>query len=238
MQTKLKYLENTYLFEDTGNILDIEEDENGQYCILDSTIFYPQGGGQATDIGKICINNASIGIHFVAFINGVVRHYGEFNDINIIGEEAILYVDKITRMLNAKSHTAGHLVSSVIESMDSLVGVKGYHFPNGSYIEFEGTKPEDIENFIIKANETLKREVQNNTNISTKIVTKEELYTLCKNVPEFLPTKKPIRIMTLQNFEPILCGGTHLSTLKDLDNVTITKIKSKKGRVKASYTFR
>jgi len=237
MKTELKYLDNTYLLEDTSRVLDIQEDENGKYCVLDSTIFYPQGGGQATDIGKISIGSANIGIHFVAFINGVVRHYGEFNDVSIIGEEAISYVDEETRMLNAKSHTAGHLVSSVVEGMDNLIGVKGYHFLNGSYIEFEGTKPEDIENFIIKANETLKSEVQSNTDISTKIVTKEELYTLCKNVPEFLPTDKPIRIMTFQNFEPIPCGGTHLNTLKDLENVTITKIKSKKGRVKASYTF-
>ena len=237
MKTELKYLENTYLFEDKSKIVKIVEDENGKYCIVESTIFYPQGGGQATDIGTIKIEGNKINIHFVAFVDGMVRHYGDFNDTSSVNKEAILLVDKETRMLNAKSHTAGHLVSSVLENMADLIGVKGYHFLNGSYIEFEGIKPKNIEAFIAEANQKLQIELDTNTDISTKIVTKDELKKVCKHVPEFLPTDKPIRIMKFENFEPIPCGGTHLNTLKDLDSVSITKIKSKKGRVKASYTF-
>ena len=51
--SNLKYLENTYLFECTSVIKQIENDEKGTYVVLDSTIFYPQGGGQPTDYGTI-----------------------------------------------------------------------------------------------------------------------------------------------------------------------------------------
>ncbi|QLE41857.1 hypothetical protein FD723_16485 [Nostoc sp. C052] len=31
----------------------VADDERGSYCVLDSTMFYPQGGGQPSDIGTI-----------------------------------------------------------------------------------------------------------------------------------------------------------------------------------------
>jgi len=247
MKTKLKYLGNTYLFVDKAKIIDISSDEKGSYCLLDSTIFYPQGGGQASDVGFIEINhnkiNIKIKINFVGFVGDEVRHYFSLDDFDnleikdFINKDLMLEVDKDIRMQNSKSHTAGHLVSLVCEDLGELLAVKGYHFLDGSYIEFEGQKPTDTEDFIAKVNLSLKEFVDTNTDVISKIVTKEELKKLCKNPPINLPTDKPIRIMKFYKYDAIACGGTHLNSLKDLNSVIITKIKSKKGRVKISYSF-
>ncbi len=50
MSTVLAYLEDTYKFTDKAHVEYIANDERGYYCVLDSTVFYPQGGGLASNI--------------------------------------------------------------------------------------------------------------------------------------------------------------------------------------------
>ena len=45
MKTKLLYHENSFMFESTATVVDIEGDE----IALDATVFYPGGGGQLPD---------------------------------------------------------------------------------------------------------------------------------------------------------------------------------------------
>jgi len=51
--TKLKYLENTYLFENNAVIIETWKNDFWKYIILDETIFYPQGWGQPSDVWEI-----------------------------------------------------------------------------------------------------------------------------------------------------------------------------------------
>lgn len=63
------------------------------------------------------IDDKKYNIFFVkAFINEI-RHYVE-GDISsdIIGKKVFSFIDKDKRLINAMYHTAGHLVSHVIES--------------------------------------------------------------------------------------------------------------------------
>ena len=64
MSTVLAYLEDTYKFTDKAHFEYVANDERGYYCVLDSTIFYPQGGGQPSDIGSIEVKGVSASNHF------------------------------------------------------------------------------------------------------------------------------------------------------------------------------
>lgn len=58
MKTKLIYLEDSYLKSMEAMILDIKESSPGIYkIILDQTVFYPVGGGQASDQGRLFNNS-------------------------------------------------------------------------------------------------------------------------------------------------------------------------------------
>ena len=53
METRKIYYENCMLREFNARVLDCRE-ENGRYrVLLDATAFYPEGGGQACDIGAL-----------------------------------------------------------------------------------------------------------------------------------------------------------------------------------------
>ncbi len=52
--TALLYLEKAYLKEMEATLIEVEKESDGPQrwlLVLDKTIFYPRGGGQATDQG-------------------------------------------------------------------------------------------------------------------------------------------------------------------------------------------
>ncbi|MDZ8189305.1 MAG: alanine--tRNA ligase-related protein [Nostoc sp. ChiSLP02] len=240
MSTVLAYLEDTYKFSDKAHFEYIANDERGYYCVLDSTIFYPQGGGQPSDVGTIEAKRVQIPITFVSFVDGEVRHYGNFSSVSLEkGEEVTLYVDEARRMQNAKAHTAGHLMYTIVESLDqNLIAVKGYHFPDGSYVEFQGSPSlENMETFIAEVNTKISEALNKATNVEASRITPEELAARWSNIPSNLPPGKPLRVVTIGNLHPTPCGGTHLKSLNELKSVIITKAKRQKGNFKVSYKF-
>jgi len=237
MNTNLVYLEDTYNFELKAKFVTSGSDEKGSFIVLDSTIFYPQGGGQPSDIGVITSNIEKFEIHFVAFVEGIVKHYTNNNISNLVhGEEVNLSVDIETRKRNAKIHTAGHLLGSIVEKeIEGLIAVKGYHFPDGSYVEFNSSinSSDELKD---RLNFLLKEKLSKAEDIETKIVSFDELVSICKHVPEYIPKDKPLRVVFIHGFEPVPCGGTHLKSLSEIKNIEIRKISSKKGQAKISYS--
>jgi len=240
MATKLVYLEDTYKFTHTAQVEYLSSDERGQYCVLDQTVFYPQGGGQPSDTGFFEVKGVRLPISFVGFVEGEVRHYGDFSGTPLEkGDKVSLFVDENQRITNAKAHTSGHLLADVVESLrKDVTAFKGYHFPNGSYVEFHGTVPaEESESFIAKVNSSLSEILSSGGDIQASLVKLEELKDLRSNVPTNLPSDKPMRVVKMGAFQPTPCGGTHLRALSELKEVIVTKVKRKKGNTKISYSF-
>lgn len=236
--TDLLYLEDTYLFEGLSTLEEVNTDDKGTYCILNKTVFYPQGGGQASDTGFIKLGDNAAHVSFVSYVDGKVRHYGEFDSFkDSIGATVNMEVDQRNRLVNAKSHTAGHLIQVVIEDIDpGLKAVKGFHFPVGSHVEFAGiTKFDNVERKEI-ANEKLEELIAENIETNTSMMTKDEIMQACPDLPYALPEGKPLRVMAIGNNSPVPCGGTHIKSLSELGKVEITKMKKKKDRIKVSYS--
>ena len=63
----------------------------------------------------------------------------------------------------------------------------------------------------------------------------EELKKISKFVPDYLPKDKPCRVMIVQGYPGIPCGGTHVANTGTIKKVTIEKIKNKKGNLRISY---
>ena len=156
MPTELLYLADTYQSQDTATVLAAGTDERGAYLQTDRTIFYPQGGGQAADTGTITIDELMIPIIHTGFRDGVVFHYtgADLSAHELAGKTATLDINLERRLANARLHTAGHLISHVLETMDSnIIPVKGHHFPGEAHIEVQTESP--LGDFIEAANAKL-----------------------------------------------------------------------------------
>ena len=53
METRKLYYEDSHIKEFTATVLTCEEREKGYLVTLDQTAFYPEGGGQACDLGTL-----------------------------------------------------------------------------------------------------------------------------------------------------------------------------------------
>jgi Ser-tRNA(Ala) deacylase AlaX len=243
MTTDLLYLENTYLSNGEAVITDIVNTEKGIAILLNQTIFYPQGGGQPSDQGTITsIENADevYNVFFVQYVDGIVYHFIKEELVKLkVGDKINLAIDKEYRLKNAKSHTAGHLLQAVVGHLaNQLKAVKGYHFLDGSYVQFVGVKPENSDMLLEKINEALENAIKTGYRIDTKMMSKTEIENACPNLPYALPEGKPLRVAEIIEIGfPVPCGGTHINSLAEFKFVKATKINTKKGDVKISYTF-
>jgi len=240
MKTNLLYFEHPDLLVTKATLIDVGDDEFGSYCICDQTIFYPQGGGQACDTGELTDETGKrFPVNFVSFINEQVRHYGPFETASLnLKSTVTLKADHLKRAENARGHTAGHLVHLVMEELEpGLQATKGHHFPKDAYIRFSGSTTKDREKLIIEVNDTIKDYINKNMAVTAELLTKAELEQKVKNIPFDLPEDKPLRVISIGNYAMVPCGGTHVKSLGELNQVEVTKIKHKKGNTVVSYTF-
>jgi Ser-tRNA(Ala) deacylase AlaX len=239
MNTNLKYLDDTYANTDEAVVLRIGRDDRGSYIVLNQTIFYPQGGGQPADTGFIQSGQTVMNISFVGFSDGEVLHYVDEEppvfDM-LVGRLCELSVDLPRRLEHAKLHTSGHLIAGIIDKQKgSMRAVKGFHFREGPYVEFEGKPEGDTDALLVDLQARIDSLIGENPRVLTSMVTHSELKQHCWNIPSQLPQDKPLRIVTIDSLDSVPCGGTHVASLAELEAVSVLKIKSKKGCTKISY---
>jgi Ser-tRNA(Ala) deacylase AlaX len=208
-----------------ATIADIKKENGITTIILDQTIFYPQGGGQPYDTGVISNDGGLFTVSEVSYKDGIVNHIGIFEIGDFaVGDTVTCEVDVDKRKIHTRLHSAGHLLDIAIKELDlKWKPGKGYHFPQGPYIEYAGSLHGKDTTDLMKEIEAKCQEIIGR-NIETRI--------------EFSETKtqdgKLLRTVYYGNVG-IPCGGTHVANLKDISQVTIRKIKQDKETIKLSY---
>ncbi|MEK7499196.1 MAG: alanine--tRNA ligase-related protein [Patescibacteria group bacterium] len=236
--TKLLYLENFTQLEAPAQVLDITEENGKTVVILDQTVFYPQGGGQPFDTGIITGKNGTFIVEEVRFVDGMVKHIGIISDGNFQTEEKVhCSVEQRTRTINSRIHSAGHVVDMAVYALKlNWIPGKGYHFPDGPYVEYSGNIDAQNKESMQKDIERIANEfVQENRETKLVFMEKEKMHKVCHFVPDYLPENKPARVVMYGDFG-IPCGGTHVSNLGEIGRITIRKIKIKGDVIRVSYS--
>lgn len=232
--TKLKYLSDFSLHTLDAIVLEIRETENGKAVILNITIFYPQGGGQPSDSGKIYNDHAIFNVTHVRLDQeGIVWHFGDFiSGVFTPNEKVTLEIDVTKRTLHTKLHSAGHLIDCAVEKLaiPNLKPVKGFHFPEGANVEYEGTI-ENPEALILELQKTVDELLEQNLPLDIHDLNLEEAVAKGINAPQ----GKQAKVVNFKGFSICGCGGTHVTNSGQIGKILIKKIKSKKGITKISY---
>ncbi len=234
MKTELLYLSDTYLFKETATFLEMREHEKGMAVILDRTIFYPQGGGQPSDSGYIVSASGKFKVNFVGLdAEGVVYHVGTFEEGSFQpGESTSLSIDEEKRKLHARIHSAGHLLDVAISSLGlAITPAKGFHFPDGPYVEYDGTvdNPEELKAVL---EERINALIVQNITVEKCVIPEEEAAARGLHAP----VGKDVRVVNFAGDKGCGCGGTHVTSSGDIGKVTIRKISSKQGKTRVAYS--
>ncbi|XP_004347898.2 alanyl-tRNA synthetase [Capsaspora owczarzaki ATCC 30864] len=191
----------------------------------------------------------------------VVHHYGSFGSQDLddaalatasAGAPVTIHVDESKRRLHARLHSAGHLLDSAVRNLGhtGLVPSKGYHFPDGPNVEYLGELEQTVRDGLPAAlNIELQRLIATGGDVQVKYVPTSTLegggsgHSLA--APSAVPaqeTSEPLRYdspdaVRMVNIGGVECpcGGTHVKSIGDLQNVKVTKVKRAKGTLKVYY---
>jgi len=238
METKLLYLEDFTLLEYEAKVFECLQENGRDVLMLDATVFYPQGGGQPYDTGVIESPSGKFVVEEVRFTDGMVRHAGHFESgAFAINDTVRCRVDKERRMLHSRIHSAGHLVDFAVSELAlPWTPGKGYHFPQGPYVEYTGNLTGADKEKLKENIERIGREViQNGKEVTVRFMKKEDMASVCRFVPDNLPGNKPGRVVIFGGNFGVPCGGTHVKNLSEIRGFSVRKIKQEGEHIRVGY---
>ena len=118
--TKKLYENDAYIKEFTAKVLECKACENLYKIVLDKTAFFPEGGGQAADIGTL----GNVNVFDVQIENENIYHYTT-NPLET-GSEVVGKIDFDRRFNFMQNHTGEHIVSGIAHRLFGVNNV-GFH---------------------------------------------------------------------------------------------------------------
>jgi misacylated tRNA(Ala) deacylase len=200
--------------------------ENG--VVLESTIFYPLGGGQPGDTGSLSIGGESyrvIDTRYDADRIDIV-HFLDAEDLSHIqaGEAVDMELDWQRRHRLMRMHTSMHLMCNLIPAQ----ATGGSIGETESRIDFDLQGLEvNKEDLTLRINELIQQDIP----LTIGSITDEELdsnpslvRTMSVQPPRGQGT---VRTINIENIDYQPCGGTHVKSTGEIGEVVITKLKNK-----------
>ena len=197
--TERLYYHNSYCGGFTAAVVAADEIDGKPAVALDSTAFYPTGGGQPCDTGTLN------GVPVVDVSDGgeLVWHVlaSPLEATTVRGE-----IDWPRRWDHMQNHSGQHILSqSFIETHDALT-VAWHLSANSLTIDLNRTNLSDA---VLADAEGLANEVvQRNLPITARIVSETELPAL--NLRKQPDIDGPLRIVEIGDFDRVACSGTHV----------------------------
>jgi misacylated tRNA(Ala) deacylase len=226
--TELRYLpddDRTTAF--TATVTEATE----EYIVLDGTYFYPEGGGQPADHGRISWETGEASITDAYKDHGEVRHVvgaleGDPPEPGMTVEGEI---DEERRNALSRYHTAQHVVSRVVLDEYGAGTAGNQVHADGARIDFEPADFDDGDLDWIEraANEAIERDLAV-TKENRPRATVEEEVTEGRALLDLIPESvDPLRVVEIERFDMCPCGGTHVDSLGELGELEITNRVSK-----------
>ena len=218
-ETKRLYYENVYTKEFEGIVIQCRESENGYQILLDQSAFYPEGGGQPSDVGVL----GEIPVKEVHEKNGELLHYTD--EPMEPGTKVMGRINWERRFDLMQQHSGEHMVSGLIHQEYGYDNV-GFHMGSDVVtIDFNGPLNEaQLEDIERKTNQI----IWENAAVEITYPSPEELQQLPYRSKKELTGK--IRIVSFPGADLCACCGTHVTHTGEIGMVKIlSSVKFREG---------
>ncbi|KAF1991120.1 ThrRS/AlaRS common domain-containing protein [Aulographum hederae CBS 113979] len=231
--------------------------EDDHVLTTESTIFYPQGGGQPSDVGTITSRSkegenttkTTFTVSSVRHGGGAssstpsILHCGSFSPPSSTfppGSTVTQEIDSATRDLHSRIHSAGHILGLAVAAL-SIPGIdegtRAMHFPSSAFVDFSGLIDGRWKDAIqAKVDEMVKQEIP----IEIRVMGFREAGERCRIGPAEMGFKEgdEVRVVEVVGWGAYPCGGTHVRHTGEVGEIGVRRISRQKGRTKISYEVR
>ena len=216
--TEKLYDTDAYLSEFEAKVIMIAkeqlQDKEYNVIILDRTAFFPEGGGQSSDTGKI----ADLDIFHVQETDGRICHFvKEGETLNLkVGDEVTAGIDFSERFRKMQNHTAEHILCGLIHNRFGYSNV-GFHLSEENVtFDIDGTfSDEEIAEIERLANETVYRNVP----VRVSFPSSEELMNI--EYRSKLEMTENVRLVTIEGIDVCACCAPHVSHTGEIGIIKI-----------------
>ena len=216
--TRKLYYEDSHLAVFSAAVTGCEETEKGFEVTLDATAFYPEGGGQACDLGTL--GGANV-LDVRERGEEIIHLCDKALEVGATVEGAIDYARRFDLM---QQHTGEHIVSGIIHRRFGYHN-KGFHIGDHTIqIDFDGVIPvEELEKIEREANEALWKNIP----VRCWYPSPEELPNVFDRTKKELPW--PVRIVQVPGFDSCACCGTHVQLTGEIGLVKLFSVVGLRG---------
>lgn len=203
-----------------GNKVDFVSEGENATVVLDSTVFYGEGGGQTGDIGKIIADGAEFTVTSTTKTHeGVYLHHGFVSEGEslVTGAEVTAAIDIDTRKSVMRNHTSAHILQATLRQLLGTHVEQAGQLVNADEMRF------DFSHFSALTAEELKavEDGVNNVIFDSLSVTTDEMgiEEAKKQGAMALFSEKygdVVRVVKVGDYSTELCGGTHVKNTSEI----------------------
>lgn len=214
--TEKLYYKDAYIKEFEATVLSCEQEKDVYKIVLDKTAFFPEGGGQTSDVGVI----GDVVVTDVQEKEDVIFHYA---DKEVQGT-VWCKLDFEKRFDKMQNHSGEHLVSGLSHKLFGTENV-GFHLAD-DVVTLDTSFPLTKEQ-ILKLEQEANNAIYANVNINCFIPSPEELETL--HYRSKLDLKENVRIVDIEGYDACACCAPHVQKTGEIGIVKVIDSMNWKG---------
>ena len=222
--TKALFMVDSYLKESPATVISVKD---GKYVRLDQTIFYPRGGGQPHDTGKMIKGNEVYNVVYVGKFSGDISHEVDHAGLQA-GDDVSCFLNWERRYKLMRSHTAAHVLAALLNKGTGALITGNQLEEDHVRFDFSLEKFDKglLETYLAKANKLF------DTDVSVKWyeLPREEALKISgvvKMAAAFPPDLPTLRIVEIVGVDRQADGGTHVRNLREIGKVELVKTENK-----------
>jgi len=213
-ETRRLYYEDVYKKEFTATVVECREQKKGYAVVLDESAFYPEGGGQPSDVGTL----GDAKVTEVHEKDGELLHYTD--KALEVGAKVEGKIDWARRFDLMQQHSGEHMVSGLIHEAYGYDNV-GFHMGSDT-ITIDLNGPLD-EAQLAEIERKTNQKIWEDTQIKIIYPTAEELEKIDYRSKKELTGQ--VRIVEFPGVDICACCGTHVTHTGEIGMVKLLSVE-------------
>jgi misacylated tRNA(Ala) deacylase len=220
-----------------ARVLEVVASDGPPLVVLDTTPFYPGGGGQPSDRGLIlrAADGRSWTVRAARRMGGEIVHELEppaDGELPAAGDRVRLDLEWARRYALMRTHTALHALCGVVWRDHGALVTGGNMEPGSGRMDFEfATMSGDL---VAGIEDTVNRELRLDLEVRVSVLPRDEAFA----IPDLIRTKvnllpegiEQIRTVEIVGLDLQADGGTHVANTREVGGIRVTGYESK-GRI-------